>query len=224
MSLVIAEIEKMVMNNYSKNMNNILNEPLNSLNKIANIFELLNINIRTDEEIIKSINYYEKLLKKQIKSQEKYPQLSYNIKVKFTEERLDNVKNLVEAYLRDYTSQNDLSFELNEYEDKKIEQLTEKILKNIFGNRILETLDDTDKIVHLKSVFDNNLDEISRRVFENPRYDDRVFVEKKVEKEEEIKVPKIAYFRDAFNNMSPLFLNLDLLSDKEKNKLLIKNN
>ena len=224
MSLVIAEIEKMVMNNYSKNMNNILNEPLNSLNKIANIFELLNINIRTDEEIIKSINYYEKLLKKQIKSQEKYPQLSYNIKVKFTEERLDNVKNLVEAYLRDYTSQNDLSFELNEYEDKKIEQLTEKILKNIFGNRILETLDDSDKIVHLESVFDNNLDEISRRVFENPRYDDRVFVEKKVEKEEEIKVPKIAYFRDAFNNMSPLFLNLDLLSDKEKNKLLIKNN
>ena len=224
MNLVIAEIEKMVMNNYSKNMNNILNEPLNSLNKIANIFELLNINIRTDEEIIKSINYYEKLLKKQIKSQEKYPQLSYNIKVKFTEERLDNVKNLVEAYLRDYTSQNDLSFELNEYEDKKIEQLTEKILKNIFGNRILETLDDTDKIVHLESVFDNNLDEISRRVFENPRYDDRVFVEKKVEKEEEIKVPIIAYFRDAFNNMSPLFLNLDLLSDKEKNKLLIKNN
>ena len=224
MSLVIAEIEKMVMKNYSETMTRILEEPFNSLNEARNVFQLLNITVGNNEEISKSIYFYENLLKKQIKSQEKYPELSHHITVKFSEDRLDNVKNLVEAYLRDYSSKNDLSFELDKYEDKKIEQLAEKILKNIFGSRILETLDEVDKIVHLESVFENNLDEISQRIFENPRYDDRVFVEKKVEKEKEIKLPKIAYFRDAFDIYSPLFLNLDLLNHEERIKLLYKNN
>ena len=224
MSLVIAEIEKMMMNHYLDTMTKIINEPNDSLNATRNIFELLNINIGDNPDISSSINFYQNLLKKQIKSQDKYPELSYNIKVKFSEERLDNVKNLIEAYLRDYTSKNDLSFELNKYEDRKIEQLTENILKNIFGNRILETLDDVDKIVHLESMFDSNLDEISQRIFENPRYDDRVFVEKKVGKEKEIKIPNIAYFRDLFNYYSPLFLNIDVLNREEKEKLLNKNN
>ena len=56
-------------------------------------------------------------------------------------------------------------------------------MKNIFGYNILETLDDVDKIVHLESAFENNLDEISQRIFENPKFDDRLFIEKRVVKE-----------------------------------------
>ena len=222
MSLVIAEIEKMVMNNYSKNMEEILNGPKNSLNIIKNLYNLLHVEIGMAEEISKSIHYYKNLLRNQIEKAKKYPELSHRIKVKFTEQRLENIRNLIEAYLRDYTSKNDLSFELDKFEDKKIEQLTEKILINIFGNDILKTIDDVEKVVHIESVFDSSLDEISQRIFENPRYDDRVYIEKKVEAKKEIKLPDIAYFRDVFNKDSPLFLDLDLLTYEERAKLISK--
>ena len=223
MSLVIAEIEKMVMHNYTKNMENILDGPNESLKIIKKFYNLLDIEIRQKQEISNSINFYKKKLNEQIKNSDKYPILSYDIKVKFTEERLDNIKNLIESYLRDYNNRNDLSFELNQFEDKKYEQLTEKILKIIFGANILETLDDVEKIVHLESSFENNLDEISQRIFENPKFDDRLFIEKRVESKKEIKLPSIAYFYDVFNNYSDLFLNLHLLDEKERIKLLNKN-
>ena len=96
-------------------------------------------------------------------------------------------------------------------------------MKIIFGPNILETLDDVDKIVHLESSFENNLDEISQRIFENPKFDDRLFIEKRVEQKKEIKLPKTAYFRDVFNYNSDLFLNLNLLDEKERLKLFNKN-
>ena len=222
MSLVIADIEAIVLDHFYKEMGKIINSPFESLNIVRKSFDILDIDISTRYEITDSIAFYQRLLKKQIIGQNKYPQLSKNIKVKFTEERLENVINLVESYLRDYTSKNDLSFELNKFEDKKIEKLTKQILKNIFGKNIFMTLDDVDKIVHLESVFDSNLDEISTRIFENPKFDDRVYVEKKAEKEKEIKVPKMAYFRDVFERDSPLFLDLNLLTKEEREKLINK--
>ena len=141
--------------------------------------------------------------------------MSPYIKIKFSEERLDIVKNMVESYLRNYTDKNDLSFEINKYEEKQYEQLTEKILKNIFGNDILQTLDDIDKIVHLESIFESNLDEISQRIFENPKFDDRLFINKKEKKESVIKLPEIAYFTNVFGYEGMLNINLNLLSDKE---------
>ena len=102
--------------------------------------------------------------------------------------------------------------------------MTEKILINIFGNDILKTIDDVEKIVHIESIFDNSsLDEISQRIFENPRYDDRIYIEKKVVVKKEVKLPNIAYFNDVFNKNSPLFLDLDLLTYDERTKLINKN-
>ena len=146
--------------------------------------------------------------------------MSNYIKIKFSEERLDIVKNLVESYLRNYSAKNDLSFELKQYEEKQYEQLTEKILKNIFGNDILQTLDDVDKIVHLESIFETNLDEISQRIFENPKFDDRLYVNKKEKKETIIKFPEIAYFKNVFYQNGMLNINLNILSEKEIKELI----
>ena len=220
MNLVIAEVEKIVMNNFSKIIKEKLNEPRNNFNKMQSIFSIINMNISLDNEITKNIYFYEDLLRKQIEKQDKYPYLSHNIRIKFSEERLDIVKNLVESYLRNYNTKNDLSFELNKFEDKKYEQLTEAILKNIFGNDILQTLDDADKIVHLESVFETHLDEISQRIFENPKFDDRVYVNKKEEKEKMIYFPKIAYFKDVFHYKGKLNLNLNILSEKEIKEIM----
>ena len=220
MNLVIAEIEKMVMENFSIKIKEKLNEPRNNYNKMQKIFNTIKMQLTLDNEISRSISFYEDLLRKQIEKEDKRPTLSYKIRVKFSEERLDIVKNLVESYLRNYNTKNDLSFELDKFEEKKYEQLTEKILKNIFGDDILQTLDDVDKIVHLESVFETNLDEISQRIFENPKYDDRLYVNKKAEKEIIIKVPEIAYFNDIFEKRSMLCLNLNLLSKKELDELM----
>ena len=220
MNLVIAEVEKMVMNNYSNKIKEKLNEPKDNYNKMKSIFNIINLNISYNNDILNSISFYEDLLQKQIRKEDKSPSLSYNIKVKFSEERLDIVKNMVEAYLRDYCSKNDLSFELDKFEEKKYEQLTEKILKNIFGKDILQTLDDVDKIVHLESIFESNLDEISERIFENPKFDDRKYVNKKIEKEVKIKFPQIAYFKNVFEYNGKLNLNLNVLNEKQIKELI----
>ena len=220
MNLAIAEIERMVMKNYSKKMIEKLEEPRNIYNKIQSMFNIIKFNIVLDEEISRNIRFYEKLLDKQINKEDKLPSLSSRIQVKFSEERLDVVKNLVESYLRNYSEKNDLSFELDKYEEKKYEQLTGKILKNIFGNDILQTLDDIDKIVHLESVFESQLDEISKRIFENPNFDDRLYANKKSVKEKIIKLPKIAYFKDVFHFEGKLNLNLNILSEKEIKELI----
>ena len=220
MNLVIAEIEKMVMKNYSNIIKEKLNEPRNNFNKMQKVYDLVKLKIYLDSEISKNIYFYEDLLEKQIKKEDKYPYLSDNIRVKFTEERLDVVKNLVESYLRNYCAKKDLSFELNKFEDKKFEKLTEKILKNIFGYDIFQTLDDVDKIVHLESVFETHLDEISQRIFENPKFDDRIYINKKVEKNEVITFPKIAYFEDVFTFGGKLYLNLTILTEEELKELI----
>jgi hypothetical protein len=214
-NLVIAEVEKMVLNEHVKKIREKLNEPKNIFYQVQNVYGIIKLNISLNDEILRSINYYEDLLNKQLKKEDKFPSLSPYIKIKFSEERLDIVKNMVESYLRNYTDKNDLSFEINKYEEKQYEQLTEKILKNIFGNDILQTLDDIDKIVHLESIFESNLDEISQRIFENPKFDDRLFINKKEKKESVIKLPEIAYFTNIFKYDGMLNINLNLLSDKE---------
>ena len=225
MSLVIAEIEKMVMKNYSEEMNKILNGPSYSFDKIEKIFSIINVSVHMNSKINESISFYKNLLNEQIRNARKYPILG-SMNVKFTEERLNEVKDLIQSYLINYTRTNDLSFVLNNYEDKKIEQLTEKILKNIFSEHIFETLDDADKILHLESVFTSGLDEISQRIFEDPRFDDRLIVEeRKVVKEEKIiKLPKAAYFEDVFEHKNPLYLDLNCLDEKEREKIFKKRN
>ena len=226
MSLVIAEIEKMVMKNYSEEMNEILDGPYTCFYKIEELFSIINVRVQMNREINESISFYKNLLNEQIRSAQKYPILGHSMNVKFTEERLNEVKDLIQTYLINYTMGNDLSFVLDNYEDRKIEQLTEKILKNIFSSRIFETLDEADKIVHLESVFTNGLDEISQRIFEDPRFDDRLIVEeRKVVKEEKIiKLPITAYFADVFRYNNPLYLDLNCLDEKEREKLLKKRN
>ena len=219
-NLVIGEVEKMVLNNHVKIIKEKLNEPKNIFNKVQSVYNIIKLNIALNDDILRSINYYEDLLYKQLKKEDKYPSLSNYIKIKFSEERLDIVKNLVESYLRNYSAKNDLSFELKQYEEKQYEQLTEKILKNIFGNDILQTLDDVDKIVHLESIFETNLDEISQRIFENPKFDDRLYVNKKEKKEIIIKFPEMAYFKNVFFQNGMLNINLNILSEKEIKELI----
>lgn len=79
----------------------------------------------------------------------------------------------------------------------------------------------TDKIVHLKSVFKNELDHITTKVFENPMFDDKIAVEDRPAESQEVRLPDFANFESVFHG--DLNLDLSYLNYKEKNNLFKDN-
>ena len=125
---------------------------------------------------------------------------------------------MVEIYVTEYSNKNDISFELDKYEDKKVENLSKEIMKAIFGKHIFEPLESTDKIVQLKSVFKNDLDEIATKIFENPKFNDKIYEEKRPMENNIIRLPNFANFEQILKGD----LNLDLshLKAEEKEKII----
>ena len=216
LSLVIGELEKRVMNNYKNKMREILEAPKREVEDIKLTYNTIGLDYRINNEIESVINYYIYELNEIIRRRNFYPEC--NVKVKFTEERIENVRNMVEYYVREYSKDKDISFELDKWEEKKIEKLAENIMITIFGNHIFEPLKSSDKIVHLKSSFKNELDEITTRIFENPLYKDKIYVEERPkENNKYVGNPTFATFGQVF--LGNLFLDLSLLDKKEKDEL-----
>ena len=220
LTLVIGELEKKILKNYKKKINEILNSPYYTIKNIEKLYKKMGLNYNTNNKIIDSINFYKNKLREQIEKRNFYPECEVN--VKFTEERIYEVKKMVEIYITEYSKKNDISFELDKFEEKKVENLAEEILKNIFGNNIFEPLQSTDKIVNLKSVFKNELDEIMVKIFENPEFNDKIYVEERNKETKNINLPNFANFEQIFNGD----LNLDLshLKSEERQNLLKKEN
>jgi hypothetical protein len=213
LSLVIGELEKRIMKNYKNRIKELLDSPIKAIQDIQNVYKRVGLNYNINNKINKSINFYREKLKNKIKKRDVYPECEIN--VKFTEERLEEVKNMIELYITEYSKVNDISFELDKFEDKKIENLTQEIMKEIFGNNIFEPLQSNDKIVHLQSVFKNELDNISTKIFENPKFDDRIYIEERPKEKKVINYPEFANFHQIFNGY--LNLDLSLLKKEEKN-------
>ena len=219
LSLVIGELEKRVMANFKKNMERNLDKPANTIINIKKVYNKIGLDYRMSTEMSQSISYYKELLRNQIKERKFYPECHVN--VKFTENRISEVKSMVELYITEYSKMHDISFDLDKYEEKKVENLAENILKTIFGINILEPLQSTDKIVHLKSVFKNELDNITTKVFENPMFDDKIAVEDRPAESQEVRLPDFANFESVFRG--DLNLDLSYLNYKEKNNLFKDN-
>ena len=95
--------------------------------------------------------------------------------MKFTKERLQIVKSLISIYVTEYSKIYDISNELNKY--KKLDDFIEKILISIFSNNILLPLESAGKYTYIKSVFNNEIDLIAKKIFENPYFQDKIIVE-----------------------------------------------
>ena len=221
LSLVIGELEKKIMNNYQAQMERLLDSPENTLREIQNIYLNIGLTYSKTTLISNNISFYKTKLQDAIRQRNLYPEC--RVSVKFTEERLDEVINMIELYITEYSKLHDISFELNKFEDNKIANLAKEIMKTIFGNSIFVPLQSTEKVFHIKSVFKNQLDVIATRLFENPLFDDKIIVE---ERPKEIKENKIVKLPE-FANFSKIFqgdLNLDLSNLKEQEREnLIKN-
>ena len=213
LSLVIGELEKRIMKNYNNRIKELLDSPREAIQDIQNVYKRVGLNYNINNKINKSIDFYREKLKNKIKKRDVYPECEIN--VKFTEERLEEVKNMIELYITEYSKVNDISFELDKFEEKKIENLTQEIMKEIFGNNIFEPLQSNDKIVHLQSVFKNELDNIATKIFENPKFDDRIYIEERPKEKKVINYPEFANFHQIFNGY--LNLDLSLLKKEEKN-------
>ena len=220
LSLVIGELEKRILKQYKNKINKILDTPNTAITNITKIYKKAGLSYNTNYKISESINFYKDKLKEQIKERNFYPEC--DISVKFTEERLEEVKNMVEIYITEYSKKYDISFELNQFEEKKIEYLTREIMEKIFGSHIFEPLESTDKIVQLKSVFKNELDEITTKIFENPKFNDKIYEEKRPKENNITRLPDFADFGQIFQGD----LNLDLshLKTEERENLLKNEN
>lgn len=218
LSLVIGELEKRIMNNYEKKMEKILEAPNDTIRDIQKIYNKIGLRYETNSAIISNISYYKKKLREKIRDRNLYPECYIN--VKFTEERITDVKNMVELYITEYSKTKDISFELDKWEEKKVENLAKEIMEKIFGKNIFEPLQSTDKIVHLQSIFKNELDEITTKIFENPMYNDKIYVEERPNTNIIVRLPVFANFKQIF--YGDLNLDLSHLKQEEKENLLKK--
>ena len=217
--LVRGYLEKITMQKFQKNMEKMLEEPVKQINEIQDTFGLLGFEFVNTKKFEESIIHYKEKLNHQIKQRNVYPVC--NLNVKFTEERLQQVKYMISVYVSEYANAYDLSYELNEY--KKIDYFVEKILQSIFGYNILTPLETAEKLTHLKSVFDNEFDVIAQKIFKNPYFQDKIIVEENIDVKnddivEELGGPKAATFEQIFKG--DLNLNFNNLPEKEKEQIL----
>lgn len=215
--LVIGELEKRIMRNYKYKMQSILNEPKDTIKDIKKIYSKIGLTYDYNYLINNTIDFYMKKLNDQISVKRFYPEC--NVPVKFTEEKIDKIKNLTELYITEFSQKNDISFELKRYEEKKFQHLAEDILKTIFGENVFEPLQSTDKIVHLQSAFKNELDAITTKIFENPMFDDKIYIEERPKENKIVRLPDFANFEQIFRDN--LYLDLSYLNTGEKANLLI---
>ena len=171
--LVRGYLEKIILQNYEKKMDKMLESPKEEILDIQGTFGMLGFKFIFTENFEQSINFYKDKLNEQIKLRNIYPEI--NLKVKFTQERLQKVKYMISIYISEYSKVYDLSHELNNY--KKIDNFVESILKSIFGHDILVPLESAEKLTRLESVFDNKLDLIATKIFQNPYFQDKIIVE-----------------------------------------------
>ena len=218
--LVIGYLEKIILNNFKNKMIKLLESPKIQIEEINQNFGMLGFDFVMNDEFNESIKFYKDKLNSQIKAHDNFPVC--NVTVKFKEERLQDVKYMITLFISEYSKIYDISTELNKY--KKLDLFVESILKSIFGYNILIPLEESEKLTHLESVFNNELDSIAKKIFENPYFQDKIIVEdnfedKNIQKKEELKVPMTATFVQIFNGDLNLSFNL---SEKEKEKILSK--
>ena len=200
-------------------MEKLLDSPKKQIEEINLTFGLLGLDFFLTEDFEESIEYYKEKLNTQINKRNNYPICSVN--VKFTEERLQNIKYMITLYVSEYSKLHDISYELNKY--KKLDLFVDDILKSIFGHKILSPLEDTEKLTHLKSVFENEIDAIAKKIFENPYFQDKIIVEENFEDKNntmkgELKSSTTATFEQVFKG--DLNFNFSSLTERQKEQIL----
>ena len=218
--LVVGYLENITMENFRKKMEKMLESPNEQIREIKHIFRLLGLDFVLTEDFEDSIEFYKDKLDSQINKRNFYPVCK--VKVKFTEERLQEVKYMITLYVSEYSKVYDISNELNKY--KKMDYFVEDILKSIFDSNILVPLEKSEKYTHLKSVFNNEIDVIAKKIFENPYFQDKIIVEENIEDKNKVKGeskgPLPATFEQIFKG--DLNLNFYPLSEREREEIISK--
>ena len=197
-----------------------LDSPKKQIKEINNIFGKLGFNFVLIKDVEDSITFYKEKLNMQIyNSQDIYPEC--NLYVKFTNERLQFVKNMISKYVTEYSKIYDISKELNQYQ--KLDDFIEEILKSILGSSILFPLEKAGKYTYVKSVCNNEFDLIAKKIFENPYFQDKIIVEenfddKNTELKGELKSSTTATFEQVFQG--DLNFNFYPLTEREKEQIL----
>ena len=219
--LVIGFLEQKEMEKYLIKMESMIDSPLKEIEEINFTFGKLGFQFIPAEDIENSIDFYINKLHSQIQNRDIYPHC--NLRVKFTRQRLQDIKNMISLYLAEYSKIHDLTQELQKH--KNINEYAEYILKNIFNDNILTPLESAEKLTKVKSIFEDEMDLIAKKIFENPYFQDKIIVEENINdiKEEdnsEIIVNKAANFEEIFKGK--LKLVFFPFTEKEIEEILIR--
>lgn len=230
--LLRGRLEEDQLNYYNNNTRKQLEQPEQDLkNSIHAVYDCFNLDIKVCPPCIsKSIMFYKTQLSSLItKRKEQLPKFNNGLQVRFTKSRLIHVKQLIEKYIIEFEKENGLeaSITLNnikEHEDK-YECLVKLYLKSIFGNRIMETLEENDEIVYLESTTSkliDVIDVIGNKLLNDPNYKTEVIKEKHKQQNESecISRPSIATFKDVFRDNGDLFIEVKVLNDEERKQYL----
>ena len=221
-NLVRGYLEKINLKYFRIKTEKMLDSPKKQIKEINNIFGKLGFNFVLTKDVEDSITFYKEKLNMQIyNSQDIYPEC--NLYVKFTNERLQFVKNMISKYVTEYSKIYDISKELNQYQ--KLDDFIEEILKSILGSSILFPLEKAGKYTYVKSVCNNEFDLIAKKIFENPYFQDKIIVEEInedniFESKNILGEPNAANFEQIFQG--DLNLKFYPLSENEKEQLLNK--
>ena len=172
-NLVRGYLEKIILENFKNKIETMLESPKKQIKEVNDIFGKLGFNFILTENIEKSIEFYRNKLDSQIDSQDIYPYCNLNIK--FTKERLQIVKSMTSIYVTEYSKIYNISNELKKY--TKLDDFVEEILKSTLGYSSLLPLDTVGKYTYVKSICNNEIDVIAKKIFENPYFQDKVIVE-----------------------------------------------
>lgn len=226
LKFVHATLEKLQLSKYYQTMSDELDQPLINFNKINQFLSAIKIVYSYNSSISESITHFKSILNQEERiRRELYPSFGRNI-VKYSKANLEFVKVLTKKYLYESFSSENLAFVWNQYTllEESWDLLTERILKDTFGDQIMESLEENDKVVHIECKTNSAMDLIAKTVFEDPQYSNKVIKEDR--KEQKVaNIPKFSCFKSAFSgNNNAFMLPLNLLSQKEKEKYLGKDN
>ena len=171
LTVVHAQLEKYELLSYKNKIVNILEEPLKSnAYKIKKTFNYYDLSFMPNADLNESIKFYkDKLMNSIYERVSIFPRVK---NVKFSNEDLTSLKISSREYIRSYVNSKQMEFLFSEYglQSNSWAKLSEIILKNAFGDQVLESLTDLDFKVEIRRNENINFDEIKDKIVEKSNF------------------------------------------------------
>lgn len=215
LTLIHAHLEAYELLTFKNKINKLIEKPLNeNFNELSKYFYMMDLKLYVNSEMVNNIDYYKSLLSKQISKRMKlYPKVS---NIKFNDEELTILKISSREYIREYITSHQMNYIFTSHSIQvgAWGKLNEVILKEVFGDQILESLTDLDYKIEIRREENIHFDGIKIEINEKSKIQNiKDFKADPKFKEIEMNNIKLS---DITNNLCNRKLYLDIESSEEQ--------